>query len=712
MAVVNAERGACVRQRTLGRIGVAVSYEAQRQLARAISVVLVVGFATAALADDAPPPYQSVVTATRTAARLAEVPATVTVIDREQLDATPDKLIDEALRDVPSFGAFRRSSSAVADPTSQGLNLRGVGPSGVSRGLVLVDATPETDAFGGWVYWRSLPTLAIERIEIVPGSGSALYGNYALSGIVQVITRAPTTSAVDVDAEAGSEDTARVAARVAQHWRLIGASVDGEYFRSDGYQVIAPYSRGAVDHPAGSDHATVNGRVEVYAAPRLRLFATGGYFREQQDGGTDYSTATVQLGRYAVGLSWSPVRVGRFDAAVFGHVEQFDQQRSRVDAMRATAALASQQRNPTTDVGDSIVFTSRPLHVAGVHMLTVGHDFRWIDSTPHELITPATVKPTSVLGRDVAARQLAAGFFAQDFVALGRYVDGALAVRADYWSNRDARTVRQIADGTSAATMLPDRDGWEWTPRLGLVARPVPWLALRAAASRSFRAPTINELYRPFQVGTIVTDPNAGLEPETLWGGELGVDATLRRLDVRATGFANVLIDPISNVTLPLPLADGAQRQRQNLGSAEILGLEVAASWTPARRWRVQAAYTFVDATVRSAPAQPQLVGKQLAQDPRHRFATSVMFSERRWFDATIELRYTSDQFDDDVNQLRLPGFVVVNAQLARRLAPHVDAFVAVENLLNQRYLVGRSGVDTVGEPLFAYAGIRYRASR
>jgi outer membrane receptor protein involved in Fe transport len=126
------------------------------------------GIVPAALADELPR-YQSVVTPTRGPTPLAEVPATVTVIDREQLDSTPDKLIDEALRDMPSFGAFRRTSSAVADPTSQGLNLRGVGPSGVSRGLVLVDGVPETDAFGGWVYWRSLPTLAIDRIEIVPG---------------------------------------------------------------------------------------------------------------------------------------------------------------------------------------------------------------------------------------------------------------------------------------------------------------------------------------------------------------------------------------------------------------------------------------------------------------------------------------------------------------------------------------------------------------
>jgi outer membrane receptor protein involved in Fe transport len=345
-------------------------------------------------------------------------------------------------------------------------------------------------------------------------------------------------------------------------------------------------------------------------------------------------------------------------------------------------------------------------------VITAGEDFRFIDSTPREQLSPATVKPMSTLARSVDAQQLAAGIFAEDAVALGRRVTAALALRADYWGNRNASSTQKLANGASSTTPIGDRGGWEASPRLGLVVRPTSWLALRAAAYRSFRAPTINELYRPFQVGTIITAPNSALTPESLWGGELGVDASVRRLSLRATGFANTLQNPITNVTLDKPLADGAQRQRQNLGSALVAGVELAARWTPARRWRLEAAYTFVDATVRTAPAQPQLVGKRLAQDPRHRIAASVTFTERRWFEATAELRYTGFAYDDDLNKFGLPGYAVVNVRVARRIAPHLDAFVAVENLLNQSYLVGRSGVDTVGEPIFAYGGIRYRAAR
>lgn len=654
------------------------------------------------------------VTATRVPTPIDQVPATVTVLDRTQLDASPGKAVDEILRDVPSFGVFRRTNSAAADPTSQGLNLRGVGPSGVSRGLVLVDGIPETDPFGGWVYWRALPTLGIDRIELVPGAGSALYGNYALGGIVQVLTQSPDHRAFDGDAYVGSENTASFAARLSERRRLVGFSVDADYYRSDGYQTVAPAARGPVDHSADSDHVNAAARVEVHLSPSLVLRASGGYFRERQDGGTAFSTATVQLGRYALSAAWSPLRAGRFDATVYGHAEEFDQQRPRVDAMRANATLASTQVVPTYDVGDSLAWTSHRMHAGAVsNAVTVGQDLRWIGASPNEQLSPPNMsKPTNVIGRNIFARQLGAGLFAQDGLTITRRIHLALAVRADYWSNQAATRIVTHLDGTQSTEQLAAHDGWELTPRLGFVAAPTSWLNLRAAAYRAFRVPTMNELYRPFQVGTILTAPNDGLTPETLWGGEVGLDASTRGFFVRVTGFANELFDPIVNVTLAQPLADTSQRQRQNLGAARIVGIETVARWSPARRWRAEILYTFVDATVLAAPGQPELIGKQLAQDPAHRFVATLTFREPRWFEASAEVRYTSQQFDDDRNQFPLGGFVVVNARVAKSVTPNFDIFIAVENLFDQRYLVGRSGVDTIGEPLFVYGGFRYRANR
>src|SRR5215813_15159956 len=103
--------------------------------------------------SEAPLVGETIVTASRAPRPRAEVPADVTVLGRADLEQSASPLLDDILRRVPDVGTFRRSSSRVADPSSQGLNLRGVGPSGVSRALVLVDGLPLNDPFGGWVYW-------------------------------------------------------------------------------------------------------------------------------------------------------------------------------------------------------------------------------------------------------------------------------------------------------------------------------------------------------------------------------------------------------------------------------------------------------------------------------------------------------------------------------------------------------------------------------
>ena len=78
------------------------------------------------------------------------------------------------------------------------MSLRGIGPSGVSRSLVLLDGVPFNDAFGGWVYWTALPMESAERIEVVNGASSSLYGSYAMGGVLNVVTRRPQRRALDM----------------------------------------------------------------------------------------------------------------------------------------------------------------------------------------------------------------------------------------------------------------------------------------------------------------------------------------------------------------------------------------------------------------------------------------------------------------------------------------------------------------------------------
>ena len=121
-----------------------------------------------------------------------QVTPSVSVVSKEEIEASPALVADDVLRQVPSFSLFRRTSSLVAQPTTQGVSLRGIGPSGQSRTLVLLDGVPFNDPFGGWVYWTKVPLVSVDRIEITEDTASSLYGNYAMGGVINIITSRPT----------------------------------------------------------------------------------------------------------------------------------------------------------------------------------------------------------------------------------------------------------------------------------------------------------------------------------------------------------------------------------------------------------------------------------------------------------------------------------------------------------------------------------------
>jgi outer membrane receptor for ferrienterochelin and colicin len=93
-------------------------------------------------------------------------PASISVLTDETIEQSPALMADDVLRQVPTFSLFRRTSSLVAQPTTQGVSLRGIGPSGQSRTLVLLDGIPFNDPFGGWVYWSRVPLASVDRVEI------------------------------------------------------------------------------------------------------------------------------------------------------------------------------------------------------------------------------------------------------------------------------------------------------------------------------------------------------------------------------------------------------------------------------------------------------------------------------------------------------------------------------------------------------------------
>src|SRR5437660_6325392 len=190
------------------------------------------------------------VTASRTDQRLGDVPASVSIVSSEDIRQSPAVVADDVLRRIPTFSLFRRTSSLSSHPTSQGVSLRGVGPSGVSRTLVLPDGVPFNDPFGGWVYWSRVPLDSADRIEVVDSSSSSLYGNYAMGGVINIVMSPAVRRTVEVKPQYGNRNSPKVDFGASDVWGKVGASMDGSAFNTDGFPIVFAAERGVVDNNA------------------------------------------------------------------------------------------------------------------------------------------------------------------------------------------------------------------------------------------------------------------------------------------------------------------------------------------------------------------------------------------------------------------------------------------------------------------------------
>jgi outer membrane receptor protein involved in Fe transport len=359
------------------------------------------------------------------------------------------------------------------------------------------------------------------------------------------------------------------------------------------------------------------------------------------------------------------------------------------------ATLASHQRTPSSNQGGLVTYATS----LGSHSLLVGGDVRRVTGTATDTLSPPMVESTTLVERSAGGEQRFAGVFVEDAMRVTHALEVAAAVRVDGWQNRAGELDLTRGNGDRERSSLDNHDEVQLDPRIGVLGHLSDELAIRASVYRSFRAPTLNELYRPFQVGTVLTDANEHLSPEHLYGAELGPQISVSNVVVKATGFYNRLYDAIGNVTLAEPRPDGATRMRQNFGTARIAGIELEATWHPTAAWTITVGHTFMHATVVDAPDAPMLVGKRLAHDPAQRATAAITYDNDRIAQITAQVRYLGPQFEDDLNTLPMGSVALVDARVARPIGSHLAAFVSGQNLFDRRYLVGRAGVDTVGAP-------------
>ena len=643
---------------------------------------------------------QITVTATRSSLDLPQSPSTIYGITGTDLQNYPATALDDKLRQHAGFELFRRASSNIANPTSQGISLRGLGSTAASRTLVLETGVPMNDPFGGWIHWDTIPQKAVEAVDLASGGGSDLYGSSALGGVIDVIPARPTTGRFDASALGGGQGTSLLAVRGdlgSPHWRQLAA---GDRFRSDGYIPVTPTSSGPVDVPANLHYQNLRTETDRIGGTTQRTFLIGNLLNEARSNGTHLQTNGTRLWRYIAGDDWTAGQRASGRARIFGSDEAYRQSFSSINSSRTTESLTRLQKVRSQELGAS----ADASFVAEPAAFVIGLDLRDIratdNETPISLGTPSGVANTS-------SRQRFLGGFGELLANRGRW-SAAASLRLDGTWNLDTRSITRPST-LPQPVVTPNRSEFIASPRFGIVRAIGSSAGLHASVFRAFRTPTMNELYRTGQVGQQITQASALLQSERATGFEAGTNygTPSGLLAVQATYFWTEINRPISAVLIS-STPTSVLEKRQNLGQIVSQGSELHLDVRPHSFLSGSVGYQYAHAVVTRFSAQPSLIDNWIPQVPRHSFAGQLRAQHPSLGNIVVAARASGHAYDDSANKNILRSFFQLDIFARHDFGAHWSFSATLQNLLNQRQDVARTPILTLGSPLQAQGGIDF----
>jgi outer membrane cobalamin receptor len=608
-----------------------------------------------------PPPVKTTITVVENVS--TETPANVTVVGAAAIQDTAGTNLDDRLRDVPGFTLFKRSSSVVAHPTTQGVSLRGLGSSGASRTLVLWDGVPVNDPFGGWVYWTQFVPDEIQEVEISRGAATSVFGDRAMSGAIGIFSQPPQHLHLLGDYESGNRDTQDVSTGFADLWPRVAVSVNARGFTTDGYYIVPERIRGAVDRMANVRFATGDVHVDHFTSAG-NLFFRVDMLAEERGNGTEMTHNSTGLGMASLHYV-KEFGSNSLSLTGYGTEEGFHSTFSTVLNNRNTERLTYTQSVPSQAEGGAGIWQR---HQDRWNFLA-GADVARVHGIDTDHLLPA--------GQRVGGgSQLQNGVFGQ--------VDGTLGPVHLYAGARGSFT----GQGTQHTDFL--------SPSAGAAYGWHRW-RLRGSVYRAFRAPTLNELYRSFSVGNTFTESNPNLVPETMTGGEVGADWTGESSTFRVTAYRNSLDNLITNVTLSSTPSQ-IVRQRANTAAAVSRGVETEFRQR-FRSFSAELSYLYVDSRYST--------GYRISQVPKHQGSAGVVYQHGGTV-ISLDVRAFDYQFDDDLNQFRLPGYASLQFVGRQRITGNLSAEAALENALDRTYYTAFTPTPNIGEPRLWRVGLKW----
>ena len=662
-------------------------------------------FTCAAQAEEAVELEKTVVTATRTETPIENLPVSVTVITKDDIENMHAKTVDDVLN--KAVGINVRRCKGLADTGHTTIGMRGLGRD-TSRILFLKDGIPLNNTYMGSTgnSWDVLSVNDIEKIEIVRGASSALYGSSAMGGVINIITR-PAMKKItgDVSFEGGTFDSYIGNARLNAATDRFGLRVAAGHKRTDGYE----YYEGDKwkDYYETPEAKNTNASVgtDIWLGDSLLKLDYEYFYQDSlARTSTEYDN-DKDINKYSLNYS---LPIGKTDLSVKSYYFDY------------SAETKSRKYNSTTGNYDRFYYNNdipkddwglmlQASSELGTHRITAGSDLKWGKCDSKYRYNTGD--------RNFSGKQFFYSFFVNDEMPIGEKLILNAGIRYDHWKNYDG----DFYDDTAAVTRTieyPEKTDDHWSPMAGIVYKLRENTKLRASFGPGFKAPSLYYLYRSGPHGSTRFDlANPELEPEEMtWSYDVGVDIEPNdNLSLTLTWYQSRFKDFLGDKTLDpsevppyfTPDPGMAVIQKVNMGRVDIYGVEAGLEYAFNSTWSVFVNYTYNVSKIKEYEEDPEVEGNYLSYTPKHVTKIGLIYDNPDLFTLAI---YTTDMGSrycdfENSSKKKLNGYQVVDIRISREIFKGMKLFLNLDNVTDEKY---EEYYTTYSPPFTMMGGAKY----
>lgn len=636
-----------------------------------------------------------VVTATRSEREVSDLPMSATVVSEKDIEAAPVRSVDDLLRTVPGVHMAIVSGSG-STPNNQKISMHGLGG---TRALVLLDGVPLHDPYSGIVQWQRVPLDSLRQVEVVRGGNASLFGNFALGGTINLITKPVESNDVTADLSYGTNATERQVLTIDHSINdALALRLSHNRNASDGYLRVP--NPGAIDTRGWIDSWMTAGRADYKFSDTAAAFAKASIAQINISQGTPATYTDRDVLEGSAGAHRATFANGFLNGTAFYQRQKERLVNSTIIGARDSEFVSQDATIPSTTLGGSVEWSFQ--RSGTIPFISIGVDAR---RTKAEESRETFNRSGATTQRNrVTGQQTSIGVFAQTSWHPTDRIEVLTSARLDIFRNENGSDV--IIGGK--ATEYPAASSKQLDPRVSVRYAINAQIAVRGSVYRAFGAPALRDMYRNNQTGNSLVLGNPYLKPETLVGGEVGFEWAGDRARAEVNLYRSTIDGLVSRAHVNGQPANVFQSV--NLGTARAQGLEFMSELRVSRRWSMNAGYTFADSTVTEDP-DPAIVGNMIPEVSRHIGSLGVKFRADRGTTLDVRGRVLSRQYGEAANLAVSPAHRIVDIAASHPVRGWLDVYATLENAFDQGYYFALTPTSfRNGLPRTFTAGIRVSA--